>query len=52
LSPLAVGRFFRGLSALPVICPYRAEQATGLAGGLDSPWASSIASQWYSACAE
>ena len=27
--------FFRGLSALPVPCPYRAEQATGLAGGYD-----------------
>ena len=35
LSPLAVGRSFGGLSALPVICPYRAEQATGLAGGYD-----------------
>jgi len=26
---------FGGLSAPPVICPYRAEQATGLAGGYD-----------------
>ena len=35
MSPLAVGRSFGGLSAPPVICPYRAEQATGLAGGYD-----------------
>ena len=28
-------KYFGGLSALPVICPYRAEQATGLAGGYD-----------------
>ena len=28
-------RLFRGLSALPAPCPYRAEQATGLAGGYD-----------------
>ena len=27
---------FSGLSAPPVTCPYRAEQATGLAGGYDS----------------
>ena len=26
---------FCGLSAPPVTCPYRAEQATGLAGGYD-----------------
>ena len=26
---------FSGLSAPPVTCPYRAEQATGLAGGYD-----------------
>ncbi len=26
---------FRGLLALPVSCPYRAEQTTGLAGGYD-----------------
>ena len=26
---------FSGLSAPPVPCPYRAEQATGLAGGYD-----------------
>ena len=26
---------FGGLSAPPVTCPYRAEQATGLAGGYD-----------------
>jgi len=26
---------FGGLSAQPVICPYRAEQTTGLAGGYD-----------------
>ena len=35
MSPLAVGRSFGGLSAPPVTCPYRAEQATGLAGGHD-----------------
>ena len=35
MSPLAVGRSFGGLSAPPVTCPYRAEQATGLAGGYD-----------------
>ena len=35
LRLLAVGRSFGGLSAPPVICPYRAEQATGLAGGHD-----------------
>ena len=28
-------QFFGGLSALPVTCPYRAEQATGFAGGYD-----------------
>ena len=35
LWPLAVGRWFGGLSAPPVWCPFRAEQASGLAGGLD-----------------
>ena len=35
MRPLAVGRSFSGLSAPPVACPYRAEQATGLAGGYD-----------------
>ncbi|HEX9063422.1 MAG TPA: hypothetical protein VF941_24890, partial [Clostridia bacterium] len=35
LEPNAVGRSFGGLSALPVTCPYRAEQATSLAGGHD-----------------
>ncbi len=35
MRPLAVGRLFRGLSALPVLCPYGAVQATGLAGGYD-----------------
>ena len=34
-SEYANHRFFGGLSALPVTCPYRAEQATGLAGGHD-----------------
>jgi len=28
--------YFRGLSALLILCPYRAEQATGLAGDYDS----------------
>ena len=32
---LQMSDFFRGLSALPAPCPYRAEQATGLAGGYD-----------------
>ena len=31
----AIHRSFGGLSALPVTCPYRAEQATDLAGGYD-----------------
>ena len=35
LKKFAAGRRFRGLSAQPVTCPYRAEQATGFAGGYD-----------------
>ena len=42
LRPLAVGRSFGGLSTLPVICPYRAEQATGLAGGYDCLFHSAV----------
>ena len=39
-TSVAVGQFckcriFQWASATPVTCPYRAEQATGLAGGYD-----------------